>query len=333
MARWGILLFPVPAPPSWLFVCTPHWPFGSSSPRGESSPGRFELRPEPNVHKHRHMLPKSVKIKRSLSQPGQEPRWKRAKANEDPPVSEQRGRRALGSRATGRRGAIWCICAEAWVLFSCCAARGLLVPPATEQRLQYASRLSLKWKNAASAWLLCTGSNLSMPPPPSQFPGLSVRRKSNFCHFPKTRVLGFYSRYFLTSKRREGGSQLSPTQEMSLLEVSLSSLPSTALFSETVGNLQNLPGALASSLGRPVEKMALGICVIQLGCLHVREFQSWLVHSGSIVPVHPSSAPLACPIFPDSGGSMHGQCFLQQSGHDRVPNTLKRPFLSGHRVP
>lgn len=70
------------------------------------------MRPEPNVHKHRHMLPKSVKIKRSLSQLGQEPRWKRAKANEDPPVSEQRDRRALGSRATGRRGAIWCICAE-----------------------------------------------------------------------------------------------------------------------------------------------------------------------------------------------------------------------------
>lgn len=121
--------------PSCFFVCIPHCPFGSGSARGESSPRRFALRPEPNVHKHRHTLPESVKIKRSLSQPGQEPRWRRAKANGDAPSLSSV---ALGSKATGCRGAI--LCRRAWALFSRCATASLLVPPATEQRLQCASR-------------------------------------------------------------------------------------------------------------------------------------------------------------------------------------------------
>lgn len=117
VTRWGILL--VPLPPSCFVVCVPHCPFGSYLPRGESSPRRYVLHPEPN------MLPKSVKIKRSLSQSGQEPSWKRAKANEDPP--------SLSSVATSPReqslrlpwGHFVHLCRRAWALFSRCAARGV----------------------------------------------------------------------------------------------------------------------------------------------------------------------------------------------------------------
>lgn len=137
--------------PSCFFVCIPHCPFGSMSPRGESSPRRFALRPEPNDHKHRHMLPKSVKIKGSLSQPGQKPRWERAKANEGNPSLSSVPTEPLGAK---RQVAWGPFCAfvqnNLGTIFLLCCKRGatasLLVPPATEQRLQYASRLSLKWK-------------------------------------------------------------------------------------------------------------------------------------------------------------------------------------------
>lgn len=123
------------------------------------------------------MLPKSVKIKRSLSQPGQEPGWKRAKANEGTPSLSSVATEPVGAK---RQVALGPFCAfvqnSLGAIFLLCCKRGatasLLVPPATEQRLQYASRLSLKWKNAASAWLLCTGYNLSMSPP--HFPGLAA---------------------------------------------------------------------------------------------------------------------------------------------------------------
>lgn len=91
-------------------------------------------------------------------------------------------------------------------------------------------------KNAASAWLLRTGSKLSMSPP--HFPGLAPLEERAISVISLKQEC-FYSRRFLTPKWREGGicnndkSQLSPTQEIYLQDVSLSSLPSTSLFSET----------------------------------------------------------------------------------------------------
>lgn len=161
------------------------------------------------------MLPKSVKIKRSLSQPGQEPRWKRAKGNEDTPCLRSVATEPLGAK---RQVVLGPFCAfvqnSLGVIFLLCCKRD-----------GSASLLLLLGFPSNGKTQPPSGSYVLAPICPCPLPiflASLLEKKSNFCHLAETRELGFYSRYFLTLTRREGGicnhnnSQLSPAQEISL---------------------------------------------------------------------------------------------------------------------
>lgn len=147
--------------------------------------------------------------------------------------------RALGSKASGCRGAILCICAEEpgryfpVVLQEGC--HGIIVGAScdrTEAAICFSASPRME-KRSLSLAVVYRLQFVHVPSPISE-------QKEQFLSFPRNKSVRFLFQIFPHSQRREGGSQLSPTQEISFLEGSLSSLPSTALFSEASVKLSEL---------------------------------------------------------------------------------------------